>query len=545
MSVFTIAVVGTPLGSSQEALIEDFSKNFNVEKNHIRFVDISNMSEKEILAQGSFSAVLYDTNEISKQNNTAFNELIDIQKDPDDLTFFATSKEKVTDKTMETENATMLERYGITPKASIFPIKISNENEANAYLQGVVTTSASSYLLDTSEITDKTENKLKSFTNIVLNATKQKHLYTAGHVQRVSKMVAQLSKDMGFTEQEQNEVYLASLLHDIGKIGIPDDVLASRKALTYPERLQMNYHSQLGEAILQAAIANNPALAEVITPEVLKGIANHHKHYDGYHDRNHQDPIHGEAVGKYGLTIAVADCIDAMTSQRAYNNPKHILDTFRDLWSQKGKQFSPEVADAAILMLGRQIGELGINPNKMFAESYDNPKFDQVDSELKKFFLAHTNSIEVNQNPEPGAYSSLGFRLNESGYFEFEGPDSPVWDPDIRIDDEYIYQEGDYARKNDISVDRIPDSVCDRIFEGVLDKFDKQDKEGALAISRSRVQAKETRDLSGEIHEATTDGIGITSNDVVAAQEVVAGIVRGENVQEIENNKKEQDTTRT
>lgn len=545
MSVFTIAVVGTPLGSNQESVIEEFSRGFNAPKSHIRFVDISNMTEKEILAQGSFSAVLYEADSTTRQKYHAFNDLLDIQKDPDDLMFFATSKTKVTNQTMLEENSTILERYGVAPKASIFPVKISNDHEAASYLQGVVATSAASYLLDTNEITDKTDNKIQGFIDIVLNATKQKHLYTAGHVQRVSKMVQQLSKEMNFSEQEQSEVFLSALLHDIGKIGIPDEVLASKKTLTYNERTQMNYHSQLGEAILEAAIANNPELAEIITPEVLKGIANHHKHYDGYHDRDHQDPIHGEAIGKYALTIAVADSIDAMTSQRAYNNPKHILDTFRDLWSQKGKQFSPEMSKAAILMLGRQIGELGIDPTKMFAESYDNPKYDQTDLALREFFLAHQNEIEINQNPEPNAYSSLGFRLNEFGYMEFEGPDAPVWDPDIRIDDEYMYQEGDYARKNNISVDRIPDSVCDKIFENVIAKFEKQDKEGALAMSRSRVQAKETRDLSSEISEATVDGIGITSNDVVAAQKVAAEMIRGDNVQTKENDKNDIDTTRT
>lgn len=545
MSVFTIAVVGTPLGSNQESVIEEFSRGFNAPKSHIRFVDISNMTEKEILAQGSFSAVLYEADSTTRQKYHAFNDLLDIQKDPDDLMFFATSKTKVTNQTMLEENSTILERYGVAPKASIFPVKISNDHEAASYLQGVVATSAASYLLDTNEITDKTDNKIQGFIDIVLNATKQKHLYTAGHVQRVSKMVQQLSKEMNFSEQEQSEVFLSALLHDIGKIGIPDEVLASKKTLTYNERTQMNYHSQLGEAILEAAIANNPELAEIITPEVLKGIANHHKHYDGYHDRDHQDPIHGEAIGKYALTIAVADSIDAMTSQRAYNNPKHILDTFRDLWSQKGKQFSPEMSEAAILMLGRQIGELGIDPTKMFAESYDNPKYDQTDLALREFFLAHQNEIEINQNPEPNAYSSLGFRLNEFGYMEFEGPDAPVWDPDIRIDDEYMYQEGDYARKNNISVDRIPDSVCDKIFENVIAKFEKQDKEGALAMSRSRVQAKETRDLSSEISEATVDGIGITSNDVVAAQKVAAEMIRGDNVQTKENDKNDIDTTRT
>ena len=320
-----------------------------------------------------------------------------------------------------------------------------------------------------------------------------------GHVQRVSRYVETLAKQMGLSGKELDEVVLAAKLHDIGKLGIPDEVLASKKALNYNERMQMNYHSQLGEAILENAIAQNPELREIITPAVLEGIKNHHKHYDGYHDKDNQDPIHGEAIGKYALTIAVADCIDAMTSQRAYNNPKHILDTFRDLLKQKGQQFSPEITDAAILMLGKQIAEIGIDPNKMFEEPYDVPYFKDIDENLKNFFQIHKEEIVVNEHPEPGQYSSLGFRLNEYGYFEFEGKDAPEWNPQIRVEDEYIFQEGKYARENHTSIDSLSQSERDQILQNVHKIFERQDAEGKLAMSRARVQ---TRDLASEVPEA-------------------------------------------
>ena len=512
MDIFKIALIGNPLGNEQTSFLKGFSEKFNTDKNQVEFIDISKMTEEQILAQGAFNGVLYSLDGRAQEENSALETLLKSQISPDDLSFFSTSKNKVTEQVMEEENEFISERLGNEPSNSAIPIRLSNENEINAFLQGIIAPTALAYFSEVNEITDKTSNKINSFVDLVMSATEQKHTYTAGHVQRVSRYVEQLAKELNFTEREQKEVSLSAKLHDIGKIGIPDEVLASTKALNYNERLQMDYHSQLGEAILQNAISNSPALQQSITPEVLQGIRNHHRHYDGYHSKDKQDPIHGEAVGKYGLTIAVADCIDAMTSQRAYNNPKHILDTFRDLWFQRGKQFSPEIAQTAILMLGKQIAELGIDPNKMFAESYNNPRNDKIDTELKNFFSEHSSEIEVNQSPEPNQYSSLGFRLNQIGYFEFEGLNSPVWNPQIRVDDEYTFQEGKYARDNDISPDRLTPEICEQIHENVLKKFDVQDKEGALAISRGR---EKSRDLLSEIQEAAMEDFEYNSANCI------------------------------
>lgn len=497
--IYTIAIIGRPLGSKQEQFLDDFAKQNNTSRNKIEFINLNGMSNDEIMAQGAFNAVMYSSEIHMMEAGQRLQAVLQSQENPNDISLFATSSANVTDKSMEQQTHIASIYTSGKFDRQVFPIKISNENELNAYMNGVVAPTAFAYFNKVNPITDKTQSKVNSFVDLVMEATKQKHVYTAGHVQRVSKYVENLATQMGLSGKELDEVVLAAKLHDIGKLGIPDEVLASKKALTYNERTQMNYHSQLGEAILENAIAQSPELREQITPAVLEGIKNHHKHYDGYHDRDHQDPIHGEAVGKYALIIAAADCIDAMTSQRAYNNPKHILDTFRDLWKQKGKQFSPEVANEAILMLGKQIAELGVDPNKMFAEPYDSLYFKNIDEDLKNFFKENEDKIKVNEHPEPGLYSSLGFRLNQYGYFEFEGPDAPRWDPQIRVDDEYIFQEGRYARDNRVSVDDLSQGERDEILKNVYKTFERQDNEGKLAMSRAKVQ---TRDLSEEVEEA-------------------------------------------
>lgn len=497
MEIFKIAVIGNTLGANQEKTIQDFCTQFNTDKNQIVFVDASSMSEQELLAEGAFNGILYSTTLYKQEERHTLEKILNSQKNSSDLSFFVTSPDKVTDETLE-EQSNLIQQY--LPQelsAPVFPIKLSNQNEINAYMQGIIAPSATVFFDEVNEISDKTQSKIDAFVDITMNALRGKHPYTAGHVERVSRYVEKLAKELNFSDQELKEVVLAAKLHDIGKIGIPDEILASAKNLDFHQKEQMNYHAQLGEAYLLNLIAHNPSLKEFITPAVLEGIGNHHKHYDGYHDKNNQDPIRGEAIGKYALVIAAADCLDAMTSQRAYNNPKHILDTFRDFWFQRGKQFSPEAAEATILLLGKQIAELGINPIQMFAEPYNNELHAKDDQGLKAFFEAHANEIHVNPNPEPNKFSSLGFRLNEYGYLEFEGDNSPKWNKEIRISDEYIFQERRYATDHNTTTDRLSHEESKQIYENVLLKFEKQDNEGLLALTRGR-----NRNLSNELLEA-------------------------------------------
>ena len=128
--------------------------------------------------------------------------------------------------------------------------------------------------------------------------------YTWGHSERVARMGVRLARQLGRTEAEVNDLYLAGLLHDIGKIGVRDDVLSKPGALTPEERALVEKHTVIGDAIV-----SHVAYLEHLRP----GVRSHHEHYDG---NGYPDRLAGEAIPRMARILAVADALDAMLSER-------------------------------------------------------------------------------------------------------------------------------------------------------------------------------------------------------------------------------------
>ena len=160
-----------------------------------------------------------------------------------------------------------------------------------------------------------------------------KDLLTSKHSQRVSEYSVLIAKRFGFSEEEQENLRKAALLHDIGKIGIPDSILNKPDRLTDEEYAIMKTHVTNGAEILKDF---------TLIDHVVEGARYHHERYDG---KGYPDGLKGRDIPLYGRIIAVADAFDAMTANRVYRKRLPFADVLNELRNGRGTQFDPELLD--------------------------------------------------------------------------------------------------------------------------------------------------------------------------------------------------------
>lgn len=568
MATYTIATIGTKEDQKYFESAKQILAGLNLGKDDtVRFVDITGKTEQEIKSIGPINGIMY-FNDIhnEKVDDPSHNDYSDnsvnvdtfayalnlANNNSDNLSIFTLSHDKVTDADLAKEN-TILQKYvDKALKTQAYPVNVSNLEDFKHYLTGIVELSITPYLSLANSVETEVEQIIDKLTEVVVGKTiEDKSSDTDRHIKAVAeytKAFGQYMVDNGYPDFSQDEIdslYLSALLHDVGKIGIPDAVLGKTAALNYNERQEMDYHSAMGGSILETIVANNPELAEKITPDVIKGVAYHHKDYDGLHNKNRfiphtpdeYDPIRGEDIGKFASIIAVADCIDAMTAQRAYNNPKHIVDTFRDLWQNKGTQFKPEYAEIGILVLAKEIAKLGIDPNSLFTENMPRD-FKHKDSGIIAFLKAHENEFEVAKDVPEGTYSSLGFRLDNEGYFEFENPIARPREHSIRYNDELAFL------KNQIAQGKMPELSDEALDKKINDKFAEQDLEGKEAMDRAmdRARVKSREEKSSEekpmsLGDQILDDVKENGDVTIDSLKDAIGVITTARQQEISQNK--------
>lgn len=160
--------------------------------------------------------------------------------------------------------------------------------------------------------------------------------YTGGHTKRVMTYSLALANVMGFDENESNRLELAAMLHDIGKIGVRDEILLKPGKLTDEEYEMIKMHTVFGEQIIKHIRRLR---------EVIPGVKWHHERYDG---RGYPDKIGGNDIDIIARIIAVADSFDAMTSDRAYRKALSNEIAIDELLKNSGTQFDPDIVDAFI-----------------------------------------------------------------------------------------------------------------------------------------------------------------------------------------------------
>ena len=166
-----------------------------------------------------------------------------------------------------------------------------------------------------------------------------KDRYTNGHSSRVAAYSKEIARRAGYPEREQNKVYMMGLLHDVGKIGVPDAVINKPGRLTDEEYEEIKKHPVIGAKIL-GTIRDMPALAE--------GARWHHERIDG---SGYPDGLRGEEIPERARIIAVADAYDAMTSNRSYRSRMEQDRVRKELERGKGAQFDARFAGIMLQMM--------------------------------------------------------------------------------------------------------------------------------------------------------------------------------------------------
>jgi HD-GYP domain-containing protein (c-di-GMP phosphodiesterase class II) len=156
---------------------------------------------------------------------------------------------------------------------------------------------------------------------------------TADHSTNVSELSILLARVLDLPEQQVHDIGLAALLHDVGKVGLSDEVLFKHAELTVEEALEVEEHVTLGESILGPADV----------PEVLPAVRHHHENWDG---SGYPDGLEGEAIPVEARIIAVCDRFDVLSTGRAGLQPLSIGDALEAIEAHAGASFDPELAAA-------------------------------------------------------------------------------------------------------------------------------------------------------------------------------------------------------
>lgn len=163
--------------------------------------------------------------------------------------------------------------------------------------------------------------------------------YTRGHSERVAEYAEKIAKRMNFAPDKVELLKEATLLHDIGKIGIHESILNKKEKLTKEEWDIIRQHPVIGEDILKPIL---------LTKEMLEIVRWHHERHDG---AGYPDKIKGDDTNILSAIVSVADSYDAMTSDRAYRPALSKERAIEELQKNKGTQFNPKVVDVFIQIL--------------------------------------------------------------------------------------------------------------------------------------------------------------------------------------------------
>ena len=192
-------------------------------------------------------------------------------------------------------------------------------------------------------ILEERENKLSNLTMQMMSALTKavdaKDRYTSGHSSRVAYYSRLLSKQLGMSKEEQDDIYKMGLLHDVGKIGVPRKIINKPGRLTDEEFDIMRSHPVKGYEILSRITA---------MPGISKGARWHHERPDG---KGYPDHLKAEDIPFEAKIIAVADSYDAMTSFRSYRGVMPQEAVREQIVKGRGTQFDEKVADAMLVLI--------------------------------------------------------------------------------------------------------------------------------------------------------------------------------------------------
>ncbi len=157
--------------------------------------------------------------------------------------------------------------------------------------------------------------------------------YTGGHVRRVENYSLLMGEALGLDEKDSEDLRLAAILHDIGKIGIDDAILRKAEPLSPEEEAMMQRHPEIGGRIMSFVTEMR---------DIIPGVRHHHENYDG---SGYPDGLKGEDIPLHARIIAIADAFDALTTDRPYRKAVTMEEALGVLRRYRGSRFDPGLVD--------------------------------------------------------------------------------------------------------------------------------------------------------------------------------------------------------
>lgn len=186
------------------------------------------------------------------------------------------------------------------------------------------------------------EENMVATIEVVNTIVSMRDPYTAGHERRVSHLAHAIAIEMGLDEEIQDRVRVAALVHDVGKLALPSEVLSKPARLTPMEMEIVRTHSRQGYQILGKSNFSWP-LADI--------VLQHHERYDG---SGYPDGLRGDGIMLEARVIAVADVVEAMSSQRPHRPPRPLAAALEEIETGAGRRYDPRAAQACLRLFRAQ-----------------------------------------------------------------------------------------------------------------------------------------------------------------------------------------------
>lgn len=186
---------------------------------------------------------------------------------------------------------------------------------------------------------ERLEKKMLETITSLVNALEAKDPYQEGHSKQVKEIALEIADKLEYTKKEKEMLSYACMIHDIGKVGIPDSILMKPETLTEKEYAIMKKHPEIGEFIINPSIRNK---------KILNAVLHHHERFDG---KGFPDGLKGKKIPESARILAIADSLSAMMSKRPYRKGLSYKDIVEELRKNSGTQFDPRLVKISLKLI--------------------------------------------------------------------------------------------------------------------------------------------------------------------------------------------------
>jgi putative nucleotidyltransferase with HDIG domain len=230
--------------------------------------------------------------------------------------------------------------------------------EQNLKLQDMNRTLEAKVRDRTKQLADKNQELRIGYVQTIralAEAVDAKDSYTRGHSERVGVYASKLGRELGLPREVIERIYISGLLHDVGKIGIPDRIITKPDRLTTEEYEEIKRHPEIGARILQPV---------AFLADVVPCVRHHHEWYDGS-SGGYPSRLIGDQIPLPSRIILVSDTLEAMTSDRPYRKGMGLERVLEELRRFSGTQFDPQCVEAMLRLLERE-GDAFLSRDRTF-----------------------------------------------------------------------------------------------------------------------------------------------------------------------------------